>query len=475
VVLGYVLSRLVFKLVFDISFDATPLPWFWQYIDPALLHTEPGSSLYYHHAQPPLFNAYLALALNIVSGDATLFFALTYLAGGLLLHVSIFALLARLGVRPWLAVAAALLFAISPASILYESWLFYTQPVAAVLAITAVSLHRLVRREGRLDDALLFCSLLAIAALTRSLFHLAWMLTCIGLVALALKPRGRRILLGAALPTLLVFSVYAKNWLEFGSFSTSTWMGMNLARLTTEPIPEQERRRLYQDGVISATSLVPPFARLTHYPGQPSADASLHPVLREPLKSTRAVNYNHIAYVGISRAYLDDALTLIMHEPSRYLATVAKAWLLFTMPPSEYWFLDDNREKIAGYDAVWNAVVYGVASAFTSEQVAYDRKDPAYLAHRFSIFWTLLALAALVNAIARGVAEATREGGDKARVVTLLFLASTWLYVALIGNAIEFRENNRFRFLVEPYLWVLVFFMIDCVIDRFSQADEERS
>ena len=173
---GYLLSRVIFICVVGIEYDASPLGWFWQYIDPKLLLEDPWRSLYYHHAQPPLFNVYLASVLRFSLGDPNSLFWASYLGLGLVLHGSIYAVLSALGVRLWLAVAAPIAFALSPASILYENWLFYTYPLAALLIATALSLHRLASRGFKKRDALLFFSLLATAALTRSLFHLAWIL-----------------------------------------------------------------------------------------------------------------------------------------------------------------------------------------------------------------------------------------------------------------------------------------------------------
>jgi hypothetical protein len=35
-------------------------------------------------------------------------------------------------------------------------------------------------------------------------------------------------------------------------------------------------------------------------------------------------------------------------------------------------------------------------------------------------------------------------------------MALTVVWVAAVGNAVELGENNRFRFMTEPYLWVLL-------------------
>ncbi len=480
VLLGYLLSRVIFIALVGIEFDSSSLGWFWQYIDPKLLLQDPWRSLYYHHTQPPLFNIYLAAVLRFSAGDPNSVFWVSYIGLGLVLHGSIYAILAALGVRVWLAVAAPIFFAFSPASILYESWLFYTYPLATLLVASALSLHRLASHGFRRRDALLFFSLLSAVALTRSLFHLTWMLFFTGLTLYVAGEQRRRLVPAALIAVALVSSVYFKNWIEFGSFSTSSWLGMNLARLAVESIPMEEREDLESQGTISAVSLVPPFSFLKKYPTdlrraewRTRRGPVDHPVLVNPVKSTHAVNLNHLASIEISKRYRTDALTLIRRDPKQYLSSVVNGWLLFTLPPSEYSFLDRNRERLSSWDQIWNTGIYGVASAFRTDVVAQDLNDREYLQHRVSYFWVCLALASLVLAVYRGVKDLRR--GVSGHGLCLLYLSLTVLYVSVIGNALDYRENNRMRFMIEPMITVLIFWMLDRALSHWATRRNDGS
>ncbi len=71
VVAVFLLSRVGYYVA-GVRFDASSLPWFWQYIDPVLLKTDLGQSLWYLHSQPPAFNLFLGIVLNLFPGSAPL-------------------------------------------------------------------------------------------------------------------------------------------------------------------------------------------------------------------------------------------------------------------------------------------------------------------------------------------------------------------------------------------------------------------
>jgi len=468
----YLISRAIFRGVFEVEFDASPLGWFWQYIDPPLLLSDPLRSLYYHHAQPPLFNLFLAAGLHASGDRPDLFYNAAYMAFGAGLHLALYGLLRRLDVGPWLAAVAAIGFALSPGSVLYEAWLYYSYPVAFLLLCCAIALHRLVAGGGRGRDAALFFSLLAVVGLTRSLFHISWMFFFLGL-ALWVLPRARkRVGAVALLPLLLVLSVHAKNAAEFGSFSTTSWFGMHLARLTTATLPPARLLELHRQGIISEVSLRAPFSTLDRYPPSLRAvpgDTPDHPVLRSETKTNGSRNLNHIAYVEISRRYTADALAIIRHDPLHYIRALSKSWLIFSMPPSAYWFLDQNRDRIGGYVRFWNAIVYGDFSSLGTPATQPDRMRRSYLRTRFSWTFALFATLSLAFALRESV-QALRTRTHLANGATLLFMVLTVLFVGVVGNAVELRENNRYRFLVEPLVAVLLIHMANVVWNHIRSA-----
>src|SRR6266571_3865653 len=130
-----------------VRFDASPLPEFYQYIDPLLLKHRLLESLFYLHSQPPLYNLGLGVLLKLFPGHFSAAAHAVYLVLGLVLGLASYSLLVRLGLPDWGAAALAVLVAVSPATLLYENWLFYEYPVAALLVLSAVVFDCFLRRR----------------------------------------------------------------------------------------------------------------------------------------------------------------------------------------------------------------------------------------------------------------------------------------------------------------------------------------
>jgi hypothetical protein len=464
---GFALSRLGFWWL-GIRFDATPLGRFWQFVEPRLLTEDLWRSLYYLHSQPPLFNAFLGLALKLAGRHYAVVLSACYLVFGLALHLTLCALLLRLKVNRWVAVGAVLLFACSPAVILYENWLFYTYPMALTLAAGALFTHRLAE-GGRFFDASMLFVLLAVAAFTRAIFHLAWLLLIVAVLA-CLLPKKRRLVLLVASPALLLLLVlYTKNWVEFGIPTSSSWVGMNLAKLTTFPLSPEERTSLVQEGRVSPLALIVPFSPLDRFPAEYRRPAGPDvPVLQRERKANGRVNYHHLGYVRVSMTYLADGLTLMKEFPGRYLGNVGRAWLHYLMPPTEYRFLRWNRRRILELDRIFSMTFYGADPRHWRPQLRRlrDRATVRELVRRCSWLWLVCGSFSLVYGILRAVRTPWRETGSLPERLTLLFVALQIVFVAVVGNALDLGENNRFRMMTDPLLFVLMTVAVSRLANR---------
>ncbi len=464
VLAGYAGSR-IFYWKIGIGFDDHTLTFFWQYLDLDQLQNNLWQAVYYQHTQPPLYNLYLGLGLELGSYSSTFFHA-SAIGFGLALHLGVFALARRLAIRPWLAALSTIAFAFNPASILVETWLFYTYPVASLVVISAVFLHRgLTPRHGW---ALFFAlTVMALVVLTRSLFHLAWMIAAILIVLAFARHRGRALLI-AIVPLALASSVYVKNWVVFGRPVASTWMGFSLSRLTTTKLNPLERAELVREGELSDLSGHLPWLPITGYPREyrevPEQWRDI-PVLAEPRRSNGNPNFNHGAYVHIAEVFGRDARVTLARVPEVYLESVEHAWQLHFLPIHDYSFFHDRRRAAGPWmrriESVYETAVLSLAFAKWSWEEPMPPLD-----ERPGWGWAVLTLLGLV--VALRVAWQRRRA--RATTATLLYCAFTIVFVAVVGNSLELGENNRFRFLSEPLTWVLVTLMIDRALAVLARA-----
>jgi hypothetical protein len=424
-----------------VRFNDGPLGVYWQYLDPFLLRRRLAESLVHLHSQPPLYNLYLGLALK--TGHERAVFIATYVFSGLVLYAGLFLLMRRLSVPAPLGFALATWMATSPAFVAYESWLFYTLPVAMLLVLAALAFARAVRRE-RTRDGFAFMAVMAVVSLTRSLYHLVFLVLATGLLALAWRA-PRRALKAAALPLLVVVGLYAKNAALFGHFAPSTWTGMNLARLTTEALDRAEAERLVAEGTLHPASLVPAFSRPDAYPRAYFAEAPPSRVraLFWETKTTGATNFNHAAYLAISEDAMRDGRWVVVHRPMAYLRAVREAWGVYFRSPADLRFLG-----IANLDALRKAMEAYDALFFGRWPWPGPTDDPGAPRR----YWGLLL--GLPLALATGLAAAAGRGPgrdlDRGQRLLAAFLCLTIAYVALVGNLLELGENNRFRVETDP-------------------------
>lgn len=428
----YAATRVAFYAL-GIRFDATPRYGFWQLLDEKLLRGDLLHSLLYLHSQPPLYNLFVGLGLKVAPEEPGWLFHGVHLVLGLLLTTCFYRLCERLGVARGVTLAALALFLVTPPSILFENWLFYSYPVAVMLLASALFAHRFFSSGRPLDAAVLF-GLLGGLALTRSSFHAVWLVLCTGLVLVARRDAWRRSLAAAALPLALVAAIYVKNAVLFGSPGTSSWLGMNVSRITTFAVPEEERRLLVERGELSELALMPPFQDLDVYPARyRQAEPSGVPALDAPIKSNGWVNLNHAGYIPLSRAYLEDARRVVLERPGDYLAAVRFAFLIFFSPPSASEFLNPNAAHIRPWVDFYYKAVFGFVFGFPIVPMAMMAAALAVCAH------------ALWRPDAWGRAERW----------TLLFVGLNLLYVMGVSTFLELWENNRFRFATAAPVLVL--------------------
>ncbi len=449
-----------------VSMTEDPLGWYVHIAEVDLLKTRPVETLFYLHGQPPLFNALLAAVLNLPDRWHQTAFEGMFALSGLVLLGSLYALLRLVGSSSRVALAISLVLAFDPTTIVYERWLFYSHLTASTLVLAVAATTALVARPTYARAVLAGIAWSALVLL-RASWHLAWVAVPVAIVwrSGALRHRWRRLAPAALVPLVLPFAVYAKNAWLFGSFSASTWLGMNVTRVIDDGIPSEERAAWAADGRVSPLATIEPFRDLDAYPGALKVDArcpSNAPILTRRRRGG-SPNLENCAYVALARRYAADARVFIASDPKGYLRGVANGLGIFAQPPIENGLVrGSNRDRIADWFRFYEKWVTIQPNRWSAKPAEVDwglmyGHGPEADAYRCSHGTWGILVAAAVAAIALGGRAGwrlwRRQGG--AGDVALALAAAACAYGTLVTVLLERGENNRMREEIEPLLFLL--------------------
>ncbi len=108
----------------------------------------------------------------------------------------------------------------------------------------------------------------------------------------------------------------------------------------------------------------------------------------------------------------------------------------------------------------WNRLFYGQWSAGEKMEIRLTLNKSIQ-----NVSW--LVVAAFLVSLVSGVYHLYKnvEKLSEPRNVLILFMLYNILFVPIIGNMMEIGENNRFRFVIDPFILILfVFFMRDLIV-----------
>ena len=170
------------------------------------------------------------------------------------------------------------------------------------------------------------------------------------------------------------------------------------------------------------------------------------PILDEPLKSTKADNFNHAYYLPLSERMTGDAVRFIGTRPDLYFKSVWLGLSIYFHSSSDYLLLKDKPTP--QLESWWDAIFYGQFSNYGEDPTNRWRIKPAYIG------WGLLI--AYAGAILYGLKVLyTRERYSHDLVGTIAFMTSTIVYFTFMANFFDLGENNRFRFALDPLVLML--------------------
>lgn len=456
VVLVFVVSRLVYRTVFDVRFDLSPINSYVQYIDPWFVEHDFLRSVLYLTHQAPLQILFVQGCVKLLGmAYAPVVLEAAYAALGLAVSLGLLGILRRLGAGPLVATVAASVYAASPTFVLYENWLFYPLPTATLIVLSVLALLRLYR-IGAFSSALLFFCLLGAVALLRATFGVLFICAAAALVLWRppVAPAGlsrRGVIVAAAVPLVVVALNAAKTPLLVGHTYGSALLWGNLCTKILVQLPEEDQLDLIDDGRVGdADSCRGPVTDVSNYgaflvPHEPTGV----PLLDLDHVPSGANNPHALAHVLVAeRYYRRDALYLLAHYPGAYARAVWDA------VSTEY---------------VWSpAVVDGLERSLNFIKL----ERPLSVTHALLGSRADGRLLALVIGLPVGISyglyrvlgTSASAGSQRASVVAIAFALLTIGYEAGVTLLVSSGDFNRYRFDVDAlYLVLMVLFFTDGV------------
>ncbi len=406
------------------------------------LRDHPFAALTHLHSQPPMYNLATALLLPLPQGVAAVLVNMVFLFCTVAVAIAAAGMLLDASVRIWLTVTVVVIgVVLDPAFILYQTHWSYTLPTAALASLSGWAALRFAMR-GTLRSGLAFSLTATMLILTNSSFQIYTVV--LATIPLLIRLRShRRLLLQVFLgPLLVLVCWYGANFIRYGTTTTSSWLGMNLARQTTMFDNRADLQQLVKSKVLTPIALIRPFNTLHAY-------ASLGPFPPTGIESLDVAfadghpNFNDYGYLKISNAYLDNDLAFIAHRPKAYLVHVARSLEMWSLPTEQYFpAFSPSRFSFTGWTSLYDKVVnlQKTPDVYATAQIISNTRPGLGSVSLTALLETLLAVLVFPVLLFR------RRQTSPALSAGLAWSAITTISGFALTSLLEAAENNRFRF-----------------------------
>ena len=467
--LFFCLSRILIYLS-GIRFVDGSLLTFWQFLNVPLLKNDLLRSLYYLHIQPPLLNFVSGIVLKIFPGYFSFITHALFFLLGLLLSFVTYSIAISLSIDRSLALKFTAFSMLTPSCILYENYFLYEYPLMVFLMISLWGICKYAE-SGQMRFVISFGFMMILICLLRSYFHVIFFVLLF-IILCMVHPSFRRksAVITMSLSVMIVMMFMVKNLLLFQQSSLSSWMGMSLARMTVSELDDSIRNQLVEQGKLSPFSIAGPYKQLAYYrPYLPEMQKTGIPVLDEIKKDDDSPNFNNQAYLYVSKALLDDSLYIIKNYPSVYCRSLFWSFAFYCLP-SEKWDNGSfiiNREKIRVYNELFDRLV--LLQMYNSDKCDFDPDDySSYIVYilKTRSITLLFGLPFLLIFLLRYVYQNWKNSRNAEKLPALVYIAVIVIYVSIVPQLFEYPENNRFRFVVEPFIFIMAVFCYEEIKKR---------
>ena len=432
-----------FKFFLGIDIEAEPSKtwdWFWQTIPADLLKDDMFASIAWFHAQPPVYNLFGGMFVKVFYPHHLQAMQYANILLGALLSAMLASIALRVTKSTMVAFFMAIALALHPSLFLYEAYPLYTLLVA-FLVVSSVFLLSMHTKKKQTRYLIGFVVAVNLIVLTRSLYHLVFLVPAVLVVCVLARANWKRVLAISLAICSLSVGWYAKNQIQFGFFGSSSWTGLGLWKIAKFRHSPEELTNLKQSKVVDAIAVD------HHSFSRPSIFRQYGFDQTSDIEVMSRDDFNNINVLKISDFYFQNATRLIFNDPLHYVRNVYEGYLWFSSPTATFKHLKINADKMGWFEDLVSEFVLG----------QYLFKLTGNKNGSFVFFLLPIALIAyLVILIRRLGFSASAWTGYLRQDAPLLFVAWVIGYTAAIGSSFEIYENHRFQFLCEHMLWLFV-------------------
>ena len=413
-------------LMYLCGFPFMDINWFFQLIPLPDMQQHFWTAFWYRHGSPAGYSLLIHIFDVLRFGHRNWLLA-PFLA---VLHAVSYFLLTRtfraVGIRFAQGIAAVLM--LNQPVFLYFNYPSY---VTFIFSSSCLMLYALYAMNGTARKFLVVVACLAFCCFIRSTWSFFFTLAAAMALVLHFKPRRKVILYGMLILTVPFF-VYFKNYLLFGKFEGSTWLGFSLAR---QHVPRAAKIHTIGD--------VTPFGDIANY--LPFSDPS------DPLaaKYGHIPELNHNDYNNVRCIALSDSLKHYVLKNYK-VRTSVETVLLFGVP------VLFSSPGLCGhlYNTDWHELPnerYPVwmFDIFELPDIYIHQKSGNVFRLRLSSYTFLYPLALLL------ILLLVRKADFNLRFIWVLTV-----FIGITPVLIDPMETNRMRWEVEPFFWFMLFFVL---------------
>jgi hypothetical protein len=438
----FLISRILLYLC-GVQLDFLALFRNWQYLEIETLRNNLLRGVWYDHTQPPVFNLFLGIVVKLSGSYSETVFIILFKLMTLINTFLLYAILKRTIHHPRIPIVLSLIYLLSPGTMLFENELFYTSFISMLLLTAAYFLCRL-QDSITVKNVAGFFIPVVLACLTRSMYHIVWIILLSSvLLWFYWKQNGWRILVAFSfLSVLFVGGWYVKNYVLFHSFSTSSWMGMNVARNVFHDFEAKDSSRIES---------IEPFSNISAYKRflpegyeRPYLGMNDRDLLPE-FKNDSFSNQKNIGFLEISKQYMQASKAEVKAHPFAYIKNVVQSAIIFFAPATRYPLNEYQAAKIKYYDVVYSFNLSHFAEGKQQRRIALLASAIPKMIIYIVVFFALF-----------------RQLFRRKTIAPLyLFITITIGYIFLISSFFEHYENMRFRYEAEPLFLILAGYILN--------------